>query len=79
MKKFFKIESDGLIKEAKIEKEKIKKGFNFKEFQYLGVGFYLIIPILLGLLIGLLTKKIAFFIFLGAILTFYNLFQITKK
>ncbi len=79
MKKFFKINSNGLIKEYQIKREKRKKELEWQKFRYLGIGFYLITPILLGLIIGLLTKKAIFFIFLGTIFTFYDLYKIIKE
>lgn len=79
MKKLFKIDNEGIIKKFEVKKKRERKIIDIREFQYLGIGFYLITPIFLGVLFGLLTKRIVFFIFLGTIFTFYNLYKITKE
>jgi len=77
MKKFFKINNEGEIEKFdEIRKKREKK--DLKSWQYWEVGGYLITPIILGLIIGLLLKKVVFFVFLGTIFSFYNLFKLTK-
>ncbi len=46
--------------------------------KYGNVGYYLIIPILLGLFLGFLIKKIVIGIIIGTIFSFYNLLRLIK-
>lgn len=78
MRKIFKISDEGKIEKWQLEEKKETKD-KWQVFSYIGVGFYLITPILGGLVVGLLTKKILIFIFLGMIFSFYNLFKLTKS
>lgn len=63
--------------------KKVNKNLNFR---YFNVGYYLLIPILIGIFLGinfdkwLHTKPVftLIFIILGAASSFYNLFKITK-
>lgn len=79
MKKFFKINSEGEIKDFKLEKREERGNDSFSYLKYFGFGFYLITPFLACLLLGLYLKKVLFFIFLGTFFTFYNLIRITKE
>lgn len=55
--------------------------------KYLGLGYYILTPLLLGVICGVTADKIfkstplltLVFIILGAISTFYNLFRLTKE
>lgn len=78
MKKFFKINSEGKIEEVEILNFRKKKKSSFKYLDYLGIGYHLITPIVIGLGVGLLFKKVVFFVFLGMFLSFYNLYKLTK-
>lgn len=77
-RKIFKITDEGKIKKWSFKEKKEVKD-EWQVVSYMGVGFYLVTPIIGGLIIGLLTKKILFFIFLGMIFSFYNLFKLTKS
>jgi F0F1-type ATP synthase assembly protein I len=79
MKKFFKIDSEGKVVNFFLPKKNKKEETYFRYFEYLGVGFSLISPIILGVFIGVLIKQIVFFIFLGMFLSIYNLFTISRK
>jgi len=46
--------------------------------KYLGIGFYIISPIVICLFFGFLTNKMVFFIFLGSFFSLYNLFKLIK-
>ena len=78
MRKIFKITTDGKIEKCSGEEKKEAKD-EWQVVNYIGIGFYLITPIITGLIVGLMTKKFLFFIFLGMIFSFYNLFKLTKS
>lgn len=74
--------------QEKAEKQKAIKNAhsNFLLAKYIGIGYYLGVPLLIGVFLGLVvdhflkTKPlfIIIFIIIGTIGTFYNLFKITK-
>ena len=85
---FFEIDKHGGLKKTSQnlkKKQKIKKSF-FSDYININVGYSLIVPILIGLIAGLTldsrfkSKPVftVFFIFLGTISSFYNLFKLTK-
>jgi len=85
---YFEIDKQGNLKKTDQnfnKKSKTKKDF-FSEYLNINVGYTLVTPILIGVIIGLaLDNKLhtkpfftVFFIFLGAISSFYNLFKLTK-
>ncbi len=85
---YFEIDKHGNLKKTNHnlkKKSKNKKDF-FSEYININVGYSLVIPILIGVIIGLtLDNKIhskpvftVFFIFLGAVSSFYNLFKLIK-
>ena len=85
---FFEIDKQGNLKKTSQnikKKSKNKKDF-FSEYININVGYSLVTPILIGVIIGLaLDNKFytkpyftVFFIFLGAISSFYNLFKLIK-
>lgn len=77
--KSFNLEEESTHKSKEIQ----RKRFNLT---YLNLGFYLIIPLLLGVFIGInidnkfKTRPVftGIFIFLGMIGTFYNLYKIAR-
>ena len=88
IKNYFEIDKRGNLKKTNRnlkKKSKNKKDF-FSEYININVGYSLIIPILIGVIIGItLDNKfhskpvfIVFFIFLGTVLSFYNLFKLIK-
>ncbi len=85
---FFEIDRHGNLKKKSEKLEKNgnrKKGF-FSEYININVGYSLVTPLLLGVIIGLtLDNKfhskpifIILFIFLGTVSSFYNLFKLIK-
>lgn len=79
MKRFFKIDGTGRIVKLELKNIKKKEEKKFDNLKYLDIGFYLITPLLIFLLIGIYFKKEVFFIFLGTVFVFYNLIKIVKK
>jgi F0F1-type ATP synthase assembly protein I len=88
MNSYFEIDKHGDLKKTNQyfnKKPKIKKDF-FSEYININVGYSLVTPILLGVIIGLtLDNKFhkkpfftVFFIFFGMISSLYNLFKIIK-
>ncbi len=89
-KNFFEINKDGEIKKASLEKKKKKTKENVTPFwgiDYLNIGFYLVTPIVVGVILGLLidarfkTKPTftVVLILVGAVASLYNLIKLTKK
>ncbi len=85
-KHFLKIDKLGNIQEAsesEIKKKKIKSNY----LQYCSIGINLITPILVFLLIGIMIDKwtgkkplfTVLFIFIGAFVSFYNIYKIAVK
>ena len=85
---FFEIDKRGNLKKATQnfdKKAKVKKDF-LSEYINVNVGYSLVTPILLGVIIGLtLDNKfhskpvfIVSFIFFGLVSSIYNLFKMTK-
>lgn len=76
----FRLKSTSLRKKKKVLRQEYIS-------QSLNLGFYLVTPIVLGILIGLYLDKffnlkgifIIVFIFLGAIASFYNLIKIVRQ
>lgn len=85
---YFEIDRRGNLKKTSRnlkKKKEIKKDF-FSEYININVGYSLVTPILIGVIIGLaLDNKFnskpfftVFFIFLGTVSSFYNLFKLIK-
>lgn len=85
---YFEIDKHGNLKKTDKKfnkKQKIKKDF-FSQYLNINVGYSLVTPILIGVIIGLaLDNKFhskpyftVFFIFFGMISSLYNLFKIIK-
>jgi len=85
---YFEIDKQGNLKKADqnfAKKQKAEKGF-FSEYININVGYTLVTPILLGVIIGLTLdnnfhKKPFFtvlFVFLGMVSSIYNLFKMVK-
>ncbi|VVA44287.1 conserved hypothetical protein [Candidatus Roizmanbacteria bacterium] len=85
---YFEIDKQGNLKETSREfnkKPKIKKDF-FTEYININVGYSLVTPILIGVIIGLaLDNKLStkpfftvFFIFFGMVSSIYNLYRVYK-
>jgi F0F1-type ATP synthase assembly protein I len=92
MAKYFKIDKSFDLKSVeRIEKKAVatKKSFWDKNplEKYLDIGYYLLIPIIIFLVIGIYFDKffktkplgIIFFLFLGVFSSFYNLYRLTKE
>lgn len=75
-----------LSKVELIKKERKRMGDNYLVAKSFNMGYYLVIPILLGVFLGVAIDKVfkteslftTLFLFLGIISTFYNLFKIVK-
>ena len=86
-KEILTFDQDGSI--GKVAGRAIKKKFTSKGIDYrnLNVGYYILVPMIGGILIGILldnqfkTKPlfIGIFLFLGTIAGFYNLFKLLKE
>ena len=85
---YFEIDKHGDLKKTSQDlkrKSKTKKNF-FTDSVYMNIGYNLVTPILLGVIIGLAldsrfhSKPVftVFFIFLGTVSSFYNLFRLIK-
>ncbi|HEX7542740.1 MAG TPA: AtpZ/AtpI family protein [Patescibacteria group bacterium] len=85
---YFEIDKRGNLKKTSQslkKKSKEKKDF-FSEYININIGYSLIIPILVGVIVGLVldnkfhSKPIftVLFIFLGTVSSFYNLFKLIK-
>lgn len=85
---YFEIDKHGNLKKADqifAKKQKAEKGF-FSEYININVGYTLVTPILLGVIVGLALdnnfhKKPFFtilFIFLGMVSSIYNLYKMVK-
>ncbi len=85
---YFEIDKGGELKETSQvlkKKPQTKKNF-FTDYININVGYSLVTPILLGVIIGLIldsrfqSKPVftVFFIFLGTVSSFYNLFKLIK-
>ena len=80
------IDKKGQVNTSTFEKT-TEKSDSFDYTKYLNIGFYLAIPLLVGVFAGIkldeiFNKKPLFtivFIVLGAISTFYNLIRLTKE
>lgn len=80
-------ESGNEALQCKRKKEKEPKALDLQGVGLTNIGFYLITPLLLGVILGsfidskLSTHPVAtiIFIVLGAVAMFYNLFRLTKK
>ena len=87
MKKYFSFDKNLNLKQvSRINIKEKKAKVNFNLANYLNLGYYLIVPLLLGVIIGksldkVLKKTNIFFIIffsLGIIGTFYNLIKIYR-
>lgn len=85
---YFEIDKHGNLKKTNQDlkkKQERKKSF-FNDYININVGYSLVTPILLGVIIGLTldsrfhSKPVftVFFIFLGTVSSFYNLFKLIK-
>lgn len=82
----YEIGKDFEIKRS-VKDRKFTKNNNFLIAKYINIGYYLISPIILGVLFGVFidikfgTKPrfTLFLIFLGSISTFYNLWKLIKE
>jgi len=85
---YFEIDKHGNLKKTNQDlkkKPKTKKSF-FNDYININVGYSIVTPILLGVIIGLIldsrfhSKPVftVFFIFLGTVGSFYNLFRLIK-
>jgi len=85
---YFEIDKGGELKETSQDLKKnpeTKKNF-FTDSVYMNIGYNLVTPILLGVIIGLAldsrfhSKPVftVFFIFIGMVSSFYNLFRLIK-
>lgn len=86
---FFEIDKHGNLKKTdknpNEKRAKVKRGF-FSEYININVGYSLITPLLLGVIVGLTLDNrfkskpffTVFFIFLGMVSSLYNLFKIIK-
>lgn len=86
----YTFDQEGNIKEIaqdsikKIKKESKKKNLDINS---LGIGYYLVTPVLIGVFLGLSvdyrfkTKPLFFILFLalGTLASFYNIFKLTKE
>lgn len=88
MKNFYKIDRSGtLLKVNEREHKKEKKATKPVDLGTLNVGYYLIIPILIGIFLGLVLDEkfktrhmfTGILIFAGGIASFYNLWKLVKK
>ncbi|MFA6081670.1 MAG: AtpZ/AtpI family protein [Patescibacteria group bacterium] len=88
IRNYFEIDKRGNLRKTDqnfSKKPKIKKDF-FSEYININVGYSLVTPILIGVIIGLaLDNKFhtkpyftVFFIFFGMVSSLYNLFKIIK-
>jgi len=86
MAKYFKIDKSFDLKEvSKIEKKPVFLKNPLEK--YFDIGYYLLIPIIIFLLIGIYFDKffktkpfgIIFFLFFGVFSSFYNLYRLTKE
>jgi len=90
-KKAYQIDSEGNIKEIEEKENKIKKKkeikFDFSNLDYISIGFYVVAPIVLGVIVGIFldnklgTKPLITLtlILLGSVGSLYNLYRLTKK
>ena len=82
-----KIIEDDFIQKVFPKNKREKKDFRALDLTYLNIGFYLITPILLGVLLGYnldvwFKSKPYFlilFLILGTLSSFYNLWKLTKE
>ncbi len=87
-KDFIALSSEGDVKKIK-ESDLVKKKVLSKKLDYLSlnVGFYILIPIIGGTVIGAVLDNyfkskpqfIGIFLFLGVVAGFYNLFKLLKE
>ncbi len=89
-KNFFEIDNEGEIKKRSLEKKKKKTKGNLSPFwgiDYLNIGFYLVTPIVVGVILGLVIDNrfgtrptfIVALILIGSVASIYNLIKLTKK
>lgn len=84
-KRIFRTDSAGNLEVTEIV-EKSKREDRYEAFRYLGLGYYILVPLLIALIAGvgadrLLGTKPVFSligILLGSVATFYNLFKLTR-
>jgi len=82
---FYKINSDLKIKKSENFLKKPKKP-NLDLANFLNIGYYLLVPLLLGVFLGVLIDRslktkywVVIMIFLGFAASIYNLYSLTKK
>ena len=84
-RKILKVDSGGNLKEVEISK-KTKGEEGYDAFKYLGLGYYILIPLLFAVILGVFVDKVLgtkpvfslVFIIFGSIATFYNLIKLVK-
>jgi F0F1-type ATP synthase assembly protein I len=73
--------------EIKITAKKVRKKSEYMVLEYLNLGYYLIIPMLAGIFLGLVLDSwfktrpifVLSFLLLGTLGSFYNLFKLLKN
>lgn len=83
----FSVGRDFEIREIKKSNLNIKPKKPFNVAKYLSMGYYLVTPMLIGIIVGLYLDSrfkskplyILVFLFLGLAGTFYNLWKVTKE
>lgn len=88
IKNYFEIDKQGNLKKTSqnLNKSQKNKKDLFSQYLNINVGYNLVTPILIGVIIGLIldnkfhSKPVftVFFIFFGAISSFYNLYKMIK-
>ena len=87
-KEYIEFQKRGLQEKINlIDKQRQKVSDLPESLQNVNIGFYIVTPILIGVFLGLTVDKILntkpgytiFFICLGTIASFYNLFRLTKN
>lgn len=87
-KEYIEFQKRGLQEKINLTNKKKKKVIDLPMgLQTMNIGFYIVTPILIGVFLGLMIDRMIntkpgftiFFICIGTIASFYNLFRLTKK
>lgn len=86
-KKILTVDQEGGISRMELKNIRQKKTAQKIDFRYIGLGYYLIIPLLLGVFGGLLVDKIfntkpfflVLFLVVGTAASFYNLLRVLRN